>query len=314
MALGCLAKFLRFLENTQHTTQPLEVPLPLYWGLNLSRIFLDFNQGTSPLNPTLYLFVGITIASLVSLCWHERRSTVIFLLALMGVMALGLMVPDILNGGRRSHNIRYFMPCIAGLQLAVAAWLNRHLVMRRVALRTLQHWRNGTIALLVVGVLSIAVSSQMENWWTKSASKSKHHPQIARVVNAARLGIDTDELTKRDRFRQIQAIAAATQAETSNTGSSSTSNLTRQIAIISDETSGQILSLSHLLNPNIALILTPVGTAPAIPPGYDRIFIYRSSEALQAAIGARDQAEIVPVTKWLSEAVKPSTPPTSTPG
>jgi uncharacterized membrane protein len=296
--------FSDFLENTQHTSEPLRTPLALYWGLNLSRIFVDFNQGTSPLNPTLYIFLGITIASVISLWWHERRSTVIFLLALMGVMALGLMVPDILSGGRRSHNIRYFLPCVTGLQLAVAAWLNRHLVMRRVAARTLRHWRNGTIALLAIGVLSIAVSSQMENWWTKSASKSKHHPQIARVVNAARLGIDLDDKADRERSRLIQAIAAATQTEA--TGTDSEADPARQIAIVSDETSGQILSLSHLLSPQITLILTPAGIAPEISPDYDRVFIYRSSEALQAAIGTRDRAEIVPVMKWLSEAIRPS--------
>jgi uncharacterized membrane protein len=294
--------FSEFLENTQHTNEPLNTPLPLYWGLNLSRIFLDFNQGTSPLNPTLYIFLAITILSLRSLWWHERRSTGIFLLALMGVMALGLMVPDIVSGGRRSHNIRYFLPCVIGLQLAVAAWLSRHLAVRRVAAQTLRQWRNGTIALLAVGILSNAVSSQMENWWTKSASKSKHHPQIARVVNAARLGIEMDDPTDRERSRLIRAIADATRAEATG----DPSNPDRQIAIISDEPSGQILSLSHLLHPKITLILTPVGIAPTIPPTYDRVFIYRSSEALLTAIATRDQTQFVQHLSWLDELIPPS--------
>lgn len=296
--------FSEFLENTQHTNEPLNTPLPLYWGLNLSRIFMDFNQGTSPINPTLYICLGISILALISLWWHERRSTVIFLFALMGVMALGLMVPDIVSGGRRSHNIRYFLPCVIGLQLAVAAWLSRHLVMRRVAAQTLRQWRNGTIALLAVGILSNAVSSQMENWWTKSASKSKHHPQIARVVNAARLGLDLDEPVDRERSRLIRAIATATRAEADGTASTPA----QSIALISDEPSGQILSLSHLLHPQITLILTPVGIAPTLPPNYDRVFLYRSSEALHSALATRDQAQFVEYVSWLDELIPPAPP------
>jgi len=294
-----------FLHNTQHTTQPLETPLYLYWGLNLSRTFLDFNQGTSPLNPTLYLFLGITVAAIGSLWWHERRSTAVFLLVLMGVMALGLMIPDIVQGGRRSHNIRYFIPCVIGLQLAVAAWLNRHLVARRVSSQTLQHWRNGMIGLLAVGVLSNAISSQTEVWWTKSASKSKHHPQIARIVNAAHWGIAIEDEAARDRASLNRAIASAKRAAKQATPAGTKPMPPRAIAVLSDETSGQILSLSHLLDPTITLILTPAGIAPTLSPDYDRVFLYRSSEALHTALTNRDQAQFKSYVSWLDEVITP---------
>jgi len=275
--------FDEFLSNTAHTTQQMETPLPLYWGLNLSRIFFDFNQGTSPLNPTLYLFLWVTAAAIVTLWWRERRSAAVFLLLLMGTISLGLMVPDILSGGRRSHNIRYFLPCVVGVQLAVAAWIDRHLLARRISSVSLKRWRRGTIALFVVGALSIVASSQNENWWTKSASKSRHHPEIARIANAARAG-ESDESEKSGEPAENIAISP------------------QKVAIVSDEMSGQILSLSHLLDPQIDLILVPEGTTPEIPADYDRVFVYRSSDTLHEAIAARSFA-IERVMSWLREAV-----------
>lgn len=296
--------FSAFLYNTQHTTQPLDTPLYLYWGLNLSRTFFDFNQGTSPLNPTLYLFLAITIAAIGSLWWHERRSTAVFLLILMGVIALGLMIPDIVQGGRRSHNIRYFIPCVIGLQLAVAAWFNRHFVARRVSSQTVLRWRNGMISLLVVGVLSNAISSQMEVWWTKSASKSKHHPQIARIVNAAHWGVAIEDEASRDRASLNRAIASVKKAANESTPKGMTVTPPHSIAIISDETSGQILSLSHLLDPTITLILTPEGIAPTLSPDYDRVFLYRSSQALHTALANRDRAQFKEYVSWLDEMIQ----------
>ena len=266
--------FDEFLSNTAHTSQQMKTPLPLYWGLNLSRIFFDVNQGTSPLSPTLYIFLWLTVAAIVTLWWFERRSAAVFLILLMGTISLGLMVPDILTGGRRSHNIRYFLPCAIGVQLAASAWIERHLVSRRVSASSLKRWKRGTIALFVCGALSIAVSSQNENWWTKSASKSRHHPEIARIANAARAG-------------EFEGNTAGTP---------------QKIAIVSNEMSGQILSLSHLLDPQIDFILVPEGQTPEIPAGYDRVFIYRSSDALHEALSARGFS-IERVMSWLREAV-----------
>jgi hypothetical protein len=157
------------------------------------------------------------------------------------------------------------------------------------------------IALLAAGVLSIAISSQTEVWWTKSASKSKHHPQIARIVNAAYWGINIDDDASRDRATLNQAIAAAKRSQAAGTNP----NPPRQIAILSDEMSGQILSLSHLLNPDITLILTPEGTTPTISTDYDRVFLYRSSEALHAALATRDRVQFKPYISWLDEVITP---------
>ncbi len=45
-----------FVGNTASVTQPRSGVLPLFWLLNLSRLFLDLNQGPSAINPTHYLF------------------------------------------------------------------------------------------------------------------------------------------------------------------------------------------------------------------------------------------------------------------
>jgi len=50
-----ISHFPKFVDNTASVNLNREGFLPLFWGLNLSRIFFDVNQGTSPFSPLHYL-------------------------------------------------------------------------------------------------------------------------------------------------------------------------------------------------------------------------------------------------------------------
>jgi uncharacterized membrane protein len=175
-----IQNFDNFINHTISRTNPSE-NLHLIWGLNLNRIFFDVNQGSSPLNPLLYITLFLAIYAIFLLCRTTSPKTWLFILTLMGITGIVLIAPDILLGGRRSNNLRYAIPCILGIQLAVSYLFYAKLNLAQKSEK--QRWKIGILTLWFVGIVSCAVSSQVEVWWNKSYPKSRYNPAIARILN-----------------------------------------------------------------------------------------------------------------------------------
>ncbi|MGF1513886.1 MAG: glycosyltransferase family 39 protein [Elainellaceae cyanobacterium] len=205
-----MQNFGQFTGNTASVNANRAGQMPLFWLLNLSRVFVDFNQGPSAINPVHYLLAALAIAALINLCRSEPRQRWAFVITLVGVMGLALIGPDVLLGGRRSSITRYAVPAYLGLQVAVGHFLAQRLVPglpasqtpvsqtpKRRSHRAAQshraahrashrgRWRGVAIALALGGVLSCAVSAQVPVWWHKSYAKSRRLPDVAEVVNAS---------------------------------------------------------------------------------------------------------------------------------
>jgi uncharacterized membrane protein len=103
-------------------------------------------------------------------------------MTLAGVTGLALLMPDILLGGRRSSITRYAIPSYVGLQIAIA-YLFAHRLTADLTAPHWKRWRNGAIALVALGIISCAVSSQIPVWWHKSYAKSRYNPAAAEIVN-----------------------------------------------------------------------------------------------------------------------------------
>ena len=177
-----------FLDNTKSTGVPRE-GLPLFWGLNLGRLFFDVNQGNSLLNPTLYFFLFLTGYAIYILIQTTPQKVWLFIITLMGVLGMALILPDILVGGRRSSITRYGIPCYLGIQLAVAYLLTFKLAKKRI-------WKFILAFLLSLGIISNATQSIHAVWWNKSYAKSRYIPQVAEIINQAQnpLIISDEEL------------------------------------------------------------------------------------------------------------------------
>jgi uncharacterized membrane protein len=166
-----------FVDNTKSTGVPRE-GLPLFWGLNLGRIFFDVNQGTSLLNPTLYFFLFLTSYAIYILIRTTPPKVWIFIITLIGVLGLGLILPDLLLGGRRSSITRYAIPCYLGIQIAIA-------YLFTFTIKKYSIWKGILIFILSLGIISNAVQSIHAVWWNKSYAKSRYLPQIADIINQA---------------------------------------------------------------------------------------------------------------------------------
>ncbi|AOX01734.1 hypothetical protein BJP34_21870 [Moorena producens PAL-8-15-08-1] len=264
------------LAVIQHKTHWTTIQVPLsflvkIWGINLSLIFFDIgipleHPFTYIIPPILVSFVGYAI---YFICRYTTQRVWLLVLTLIVITALGLILPDLIWGGRRSVSTRYFLPCYIGVQLAVAYVISMYITgylsratLIKANLRTQKVWKGIVAVLLTGGVISCAISSQTEIWWNKQVGH--HNPTIARIINQ----------TERPLV----------------------------ISNVSSVNPGDVISLSYLLNPQVKLQLVIPPTIPDIPQGFSDIFLFYPSDHLQQGLEEKYSTKI----EWFDDSsVKP---------
>jgi uncharacterized membrane protein len=179
-----LTNFSKFHDSTASLTTHLPlVKVIQSWLLEFSRLFLDLNLGLeNPFNSLITPFFAILIGYSIYILYRTTHpQTWLFIVTLIAVPALPLMLPDLIVGGNRSLTDRYLMPSYLGIQIAVAYLLatqsyNGNLSRRRI-------WQMIIALVIICGVVSGAVSSQAETWWSKGVSYG--NPKVARIINHA---------------------------------------------------------------------------------------------------------------------------------
>jgi len=165
-------------QKTAWTTQtkPLSI-LAIFWGLHVSDLFIDW--GWSSTNTWIYLVfaivlivVGTAIAYLIARQEPHRW----LLISTLVIPALILILPDLLFGGQRSINTRYFVPSLISIQLACIYLFAQKIPLSRV-------WRSAFALLLTCGLISCIAISRADAWWTKAMSIE--NPRAAEVINAS---------------------------------------------------------------------------------------------------------------------------------
>ncbi|GAP97621.1 glycosyltransferase family 39 protein [Leptolyngbya sp. NIES-2104] len=120
------------------------------WIVNLQFLFLTGNL-TGRFNfvfaSVIVLLVFLSIKSLIQ---HTPKTVWSFVLLLMVPLVFCIAVPDLVLGGLRSTNSRYFVPTYLGIQIAVAHWL-----ATRIQSGSHQtYWKLMLLTILTAGVLS----------------------------------------------------------------------------------------------------------------------------------------------------------------
>lgn len=228
-----IAQSSKISSNVSRTNINIGLPaLIKSWCQSLYRIFVDIPNLGDYFFPIIFL---LTIYALYHLVRKRSKETYLFIIILIGT-ALALAIPDILLGGKRSSDSRYLIPSYIGIELAIAYLFSTQLVALKS--RWKSFWSFFLVALMSVGIISCAISSQARAGWNKSSGY--YNPQIAEIIN-----------------------------QTNNS------------LVISDNTPGRILSLSHLLNRRVKLLLISQPYSLKIPGNFDNIFVYQPSSKLE---------------------------------
>jgi uncharacterized membrane protein len=250
-----ISGFSKFKETTEWITN-MNSTLPFLierWLLNYSRVFIDI--GSDVAKSLIYLLVLIIVGySIYFTCQTTPQKVWLFIVTLIVTLPLTLMVADLITGGVRSVVPRYLFPSYIGVNLAVA-----YLISAQITAASFRKQWLGKILLAVLlssGIISCIIISQAEAWWLKGGSfKEPVIPQIARIINQA-----NNPLV----ISSCQGIWA-----------------------VNDK-----LSLSHLLAPQVKLQLTTSPNIPKIPPSFNNIFLFNTSQELQDSLEKKENFQL----------------------
>lgn len=256
------------------------------WGINFSRVFIDFNYSSQDaLASQIFLAFAVIILvallgySLYFLCSTASQRSWLFILTLMGSITLPFILPDLVFGGVRSTTPRYFIPCYLGIQLAIAYLLaNKIIAVNHTGQQKL--WQIIMAIIVSVGVLSCAMTSQAETWWHQTLNRDT--PAVAEIINNAKRPL-----------------------------------------LISNNNPANILSLSYLLDPKVRFLYKPecytscnalksrnIKTEteyplniPEIPQGFTDVFLLETSpsEEWKSKIAENQTYKIIPKLNPSSE-------------
>ncbi len=147
------------------------------WELHLSSIIWDFHPEINWLiAPRVTLvFLGFILITFVSLDRHTKPKIYLLIICLILIPSLGLILPDLIQGGQKSIMTRYFIPTLLGIQISIAYWLARSIFLfSKIRLMILS-------LLIILGIISCSISSQANTWWNKIVGY--HNPKIANIIN-----------------------------------------------------------------------------------------------------------------------------------
>ncbi|MCU0537518.1 MAG: glycosyltransferase family 39 protein [Hydrococcus sp. Prado102] len=229
------------------------------WLINLSRVFFDFDRGWCfgdfcryPLNfrrdPLIYLIIPFVILvgySIYFLCRKAPLKAWLFVVTLIGVPGLALVLPDLISGGQRSTMTRYLIPCLLGIQIAVAYCLAIKISFSR-------NWQQKGWQILIVMIISLGIFSntliaQAEVWWNKIHNYDTY--AIARVINQGQNPLLIYRLSHRLKVGSL---------------------------------GNYIMPLAHLLEPKVRiLVMMQKDSVPEIPDGFSDILFYKPNKEVR---------------------------------
>jgi uncharacterized membrane protein len=160
------------------------------WVLIIDRIFVDWNYPSDERFISKILFylssvilLGVLAYSIYFLCRHTPKEVWLFNVILIASTGLSLMLSDLLGGGMRSTIVRYLFPYYVGIQLTVVYLLGAKVTGVFANIKQQKFWQVVTLAIISAGVVSCAISSHSQVWWSKYQNQCI--PEVARIINQA---------------------------------------------------------------------------------------------------------------------------------
>lgn len=153
---------------------------------NLKKLFIDLNDPWVDFTQNLQLlqrlsFPLIIILIIISVLYCIQkfsRPACLFILCIIGMCGGLMLIKDAIMGGTASVRLRYMIPYVIGINLAVAYFL-------AVLIESKITWRKNLaqilISILIIGgILSCSAIVRADSWWAFGAPD---YPSIARQIN-----------------------------------------------------------------------------------------------------------------------------------
>jgi uncharacterized membrane protein len=214
------------------------VKLVTSWLGHITHLMVDL-----PVAGLLWTFIATSTLFLSLWALRHAPRTLRLLAGALILTSLAIVVvPDLLQGGRRSLETRYLLPLLLALSLVLAWAFTQGISSHRADIRRSSY--SLLFLLLGGGLISQAVISASDSWWTKSFSGE--NAAFARLVNTAERPLIIGSYT-----------------------------------FVS---SGEILSLAHRLEPHVRILMEDPRHPAQVPGGYSAIFTFMPSDEIRGQL------------------------------
>ncbi len=221
------------------------------WRFDFTALFFDVNlESDHPWKGWIEsATLGLILLSIYELCQKTDRSVRLFILTSIFIPFLILALPDLLFGGIRSTVPYYLSSCFPAVQLAVAYLLASQMNSGRFSIIDGQLlWRGILVLVLTASLVSCGVSLLAETWWNKHKYVSYYNAEIAHQINAT----------------QSPLMISDPGDDYTNTGN--------------------LISLSYLLNDDVKVLLFTQQPNLSRIPKNPSVFVFRPSQTLHEAL------------------------------
>lgn len=168
------------LDTIRNTTSWMSRALPFmtlmkFWSVSISRTFfaLHFkhNQIIFYLTPIVLLLI---IFAFYFLYRYSYKSIWVFIFSLTGTTFIPFLIYDLIAGGTRSTNERFFLSCYLGIYLAISYLLVTLITTKKKSFL----WEFITTIILLNSLIFCGVSSFANTWW----GWSEHDVNFSRLI------------------------------------------------------------------------------------------------------------------------------------
>ncbi|MFM9267596.1 glycosyltransferase family 39 protein [Tychonema sp. BBK16] len=263
--LNALENFDQIRSTTVWAEQKNLLRLVTRWIGSVTIAFFDIgiDGSADPIQLTLLIPLSLIIIALVGyaiyfLYKQTPRRVWLLVFLLIATTALFLAIPDIIQGGRRSTNPRYLVPCYVGIQLAVAYLLSTKISSNLDNFKQQKLWKIGIVSLFSAGIISAGVSSQADMWWNKGSGWLRGELEVATIVNEATNSVIVSDAN----IAYIMPLSHRLQPKVE--------------LLIAPR-----CYTSCYQNQELAV---EKPKSPKIPNGFDHVFLYRPSSVLRSQI------------------------------
>ncbi|MEM9923955.1 MAG: glycosyltransferase family 39 protein, partial [Cyanobacteria bacterium P01_D01_bin.50] len=237
---------LTHLDKIKEVTAWMDTSLPVKdlvkrWIFNLQSVFFEINFWLPGSVKTL-IAIAMTLLvgySIYVLSQRTSKKVWLFVVTLIVPISLSLGLADLISGGIRSTNARYFVPTYLGSQVAVAYLLSIGFTSTKIKFGLQKKLRILAVSLMAVGVLSGAIKSVNP--------RIIEDQQMAKIINQADMPL-------------------VVSGELSYNGGG---------------TFGDIMVMSHLLDPKVKIQLIIDPNVPEIPTEFKDVFLYKTPESVK---------------------------------
>ena len=195
-------------------------------------------------------------------------------LAMVGVTAVVLILPDLILGGQRSGAFRYWLPAVVSIQLIMAFVLTRWLAQGP------RRWGQVLLAgLLTMGLLSNGVMVMSWDWWSKSASNAN---------------LELPALLREHGQRQ----ASLAELSTEGIGDGAIAIQAQPPLFVSDTFFVYAMAASHGLPDTAQWLLVPQGDQPFVPSEYQDFYLFAPTGELLAQMQQQYEVQQFNESYW----------------